>query len=79
MVELHADLVSALAAGAVVIDGTRLTRIDAATLQLLCAAAEAARRGGAALTWRAVPDALLGAATTLGLIDALGLSPTSEV
>ena len=78
MAELHADLVHGLVAGAVVIDGAQVTRIDAAALQLLCAAAQAARRGGGALTWRAVPQPLLGAATALGLIDALGLSPTPE-
>lgn len=77
--ELHADLVSGLATGSVVIDGAQVTRIDAAVLQLLCAAVQAVRRGGGSLTWCAAPAPLLGAAIALGLIDALGLSPTSEV
>ena len=78
-IELRADLVRGLAAGPVVIDCAQLTHIDAAGLQLLCAAAQAARRGGGSLTWRAAPSPLLSAATALGLIDALELSPTPEV
>lgn len=75
---LQAALIDGLATGGVVIDAAALERIDAAALQLLCVAARSAARRGVALTWRAPPAPLIAAASSLGLLQELGL-PIAEV
>ncbi|HEY0189944.1 MAG TPA: STAS domain-containing protein [Kofleriaceae bacterium] len=70
------ELQDALAVGEVTIDAAELARLDAAGLQLLCAAAAAARTAGARLTWKAVPAVLTDGARTLALTDSLGLETT---
>lgn len=75
---LRAELLRGLRAGPLVLDCTRLTSIDAAGLQLLCAAALAATRSGDPIAWRAPPTVLLEAASTLGLVEVLGLPATQD-
>ncbi len=70
------ELQDALAVGEVTIDATELTKLDAAGLQLLCAASAAARAAGAPVTWKAVPPVLADGARTLALTASLGLDTT---
>jgi len=70
------ELQDALAVGELTIDASALDKLDAAGLQLLCAAASAARAAGARLTWKAVPPVLTDGARTLALTASLGLETT---
>lgn len=70
------ELQDAIAVGEVTIDASALTKLDAAGLQLLCAASAAARASGAPVTWKAVPRVLTDGARTLALSDSLGLETT---
>ena len=67
-----AELVHALAVGELTIDAGAVVKIDAAGLQLLCAAAHHARVSGAKLDWKNLPAVLEDGARTLALTDALG-------
>lgn len=67
------ELQDALAAGEVTLDATELAKVDAAGLQVLCAAVAAARTTGTRVVWKSVPAALLEGARTLALVDALDL------
>ena len=68
-----AVILNALALGDLTLDASEVTKIDAAGLQLLCAAVAAARTGGAAVAWKGVPSVLADGARILALADALDL------
>lgn len=67
------ELVNAIALGELTLDAGAVARVDAAGLQLLCAAAMAARARGTGLRWRGVPAALRDGARILGLTELLAL------
>ena len=71
------ELVSALAAGEITVDASVVTKIDAAGLQLLCAAAVSARASQTPVVWRGVPSVVEQGAHTLALGDTLGWPRTS--
>lgn len=66
------DLLHALSLGPVTLDAGAVVKIDAAGLQLLCAAVAHARSGGVKLDWTNVPAVLEDGARTLALTEALG-------
>lgn len=68
-----AELTEALGHGDVQLDAGAVVKVDAAALQLLCAAAAAARAQEARLTWTSVPAVVADGAHTLALTDVLGL------
>lgn len=68
------DLLRALSQGPVMIDAGAVAKVDAAGLQLLCAAAVHARASGVKLDWANVPAVLADGARTLALTEALGWS-----
>lgn len=68
-----AGLIEALAGGELAIDGRAVTRIDAAGLQLLCAAVATARTTGRRVRWVGASPVLVAGAATLGLTAALEL------
>ena len=70
------ELQAALAVGELTINASELAKLDASGLQLLCAAANAARAGGTRLIWKAVPPVLTDGARTLALTASLGLETT---
>jgi anti-anti-sigma regulatory factor len=63
--------------GQLTLDASAVARIDAAGLQLLCAAVAAARSAGRPVSWTAVSDTVIEGARTLALEAALGLSPAA--
>ncbi|WP_168210887.1 STAS domain-containing protein [Persicimonas caeni] len=76
--ELHAHLVDLLeTTHEIVFDAGAVDRLDAAGVQLLCAAARATQQAGGSVSWRAVSPALVRAAEQLGLSEAL-LLPTED-
>ena len=66
-------IVAAAGAGAVAIDASRVTRIDAAGLQALVAGLARLRESRVECTWHGVSDALSAAAATAALEGALEL------
>lgn len=65
---LHERLSAALtAATAIVIDGSRIERLDAAVMQVLAGFTRTARERGLALTWHSPSPVLQQAARVLGL------------
>jgi len=70
---MHAELGRRLGAKNVVLDAGRLTRVDAAGLQLLAAFLRAAEGHGTGVEWRAPQPALRESARRLGLEGALRL------
>lgn len=70
---LASTLRTACAAGAVTVDATAVTRVDAAGLQLLCAAAKALQARGESLCWRTPSRVVVDGARILGLATTLGL------
>ncbi|TAL75003.1 MAG: STAS domain-containing protein [Rhodanobacter sp.] len=72
-VAVHAELVAAVQASAVALDGTRVERVDTAALQQLWLFARALEKHGGALTWKGASQALEEAAATLGLTTILQL------
>jgi anti-anti-sigma factor len=73
---LYARLDSALTGGTpIVVDGTRVERLDAAALQVLVCFCHTARQRGLALSWQNVSPELQQAARLLGLETALQLTP----
>ena len=72
--DLRSELVARLAAArGVALDIGALAYVDTAGIQLLCAAALAARQQGGALTWVGDSPALSAAARQLGVNEILGL------
>jgi anti-anti-sigma regulatory factor len=67
------ELLTALAAGELTLDAGSVTKLDAAGLQLLCAAAAAARKQGVTIRWKDVPAVLIDGARTLALTASIGL------
>ena len=67
--ELNAALIGAKA---LVLDASRVQRIDTAALQLLAAFAHATRATGLPLRWHAASTALCEAAALFGLNETLG-------
>lgn len=63
---LHEKLNTALAAAAIIIDGSRIERLDAAAMQVLAGFTRAARERGLALTWHSPSPVLQQAARVLG-------------
>jgi anti-anti-sigma regulatory factor len=64
---LHEKLGTVLAAAtAIVIDGSRIERLDAAAMQVLAGFTRAARERGLALTWQSPSPVLQQAARVLG-------------
>lgn len=74
---LKAELLDALAAGAGVMDGSRVERTDTAALQLLVLFRRELEAQGGTLTWRGTSDALIDAAGLLGLAKILNLPATA--
>ncbi len=72
------EILDAFAVGELTFDGSCVAKLDAAGLQLLCAAAVAARAAGSQISWKAVPTLLTDGARTLALCDALGLPPEAR-
>lgn len=70
---LHAELVRALRAGAVTLDGAPVERADTAALQQLWLFVRALEQCGGTLTWKGASKALDDAAATLGLTTILQL------
>ena len=70
---LYSELNAALAdAKALVLDASRVQRVDTAALQLLAAFARATHAAGLPLRWHAASAALCEAVALLGLNEALG-------
>jgi anti-anti-sigma regulatory factor len=64
---MHQKLSSVLAAAtAIIIDGSRIERLDAAAMQVLAGFTRAARERGLALTWHSPSPVLQQAARVLG-------------
>ncbi|MEW9625496.1 STAS domain-containing protein [Rhodanobacter geophilus] len=70
---LQAQLVAALPGGAVVLDGSRVERVDTAALQLLVLLRRALDGRGGTLAWHGASEALNDAAGLLGLATILEL------
>lgn len=72
---LHQKLDTVLAAAtAVVLDGSRVERLDAAAMQVLAGFAHAARERGLALTWQSPSPVLQQAARVLGFESILEMA-----
>jgi ABC-type transporter Mla MlaB component len=72
------EIQDALRLGGLAFDAGAITRLDAAGLQLLCAAVAAARSQGVPVDWVDVPRALADGARTLALTEALALPPSGS-
>ncbi len=73
---LYAQLGSALTgATSIVMDGTRVERLDAAAMQVLACFCRAARERGLALSWQNISPELQQAARLLGLEAILQMTP----
>lgn len=73
---LHEKLNTVLtAATTVVLDGSRVERLDAAAMQVLAGFTRAARERGLALTWQSPSPALQQAARVLGFETILEMAP----
>ena len=70
---LKEELLGALKAGAIVLDGARVERTDTAALQLLVVFRRELDKCGGTLNWRGASDALNEAAGVLGLTQILEL------
>lgn len=81
VIGVASDLADALGRGGLVLDARQVSRVDAASLQLLCAAVATARARGVQVGWVGASAALTDGARTLGLTAALGLpaAPAQEV
>lgn len=74
---LKADLLGALEAGAIVLDGGQVERVDTAALQLLVLFRRELDARGGTLGWHGTSDALNEAAGLLGLAQLLNLPATA--
>lgn len=73
---LYARLGSALtSATPIVVDGTRVERLDAAAMQVLTCFCRTARERGLALSWQNISPELQQAARLLGLESILQMTP----
>jgi phospholipid transport system transporter-binding protein len=70
---LKMELLGALEAGAIVLDGTQVERVDTAALQLLVLFRRELDAHGGTLHWHGTSDALNEAAGLLGLAQILNL------
>ena len=70
---LKAELLGALEAGAIVLDGGQVERVDTAALQLLVLLRRELDARGGTLGWHGTSDALSEAAGLLGLAQLLNL------
>jgi phospholipid transport system transporter-binding protein len=70
---LKAELLGTLKAGAIVLDGTQVERVDTAALQLLVLFRRELDAHGGTLHWHGTSDALNEAAGLLGLAQLLNL------
>lgn len=70
---LKAELLGALDAGAIVLDGSQVERVDTAALQLLVLFRRELDARGGTLGWHGTSDALNEAAGLLGLAQLLNL------
>jgi phospholipid transport system transporter-binding protein len=70
---LKAELLGVLKAGAIVLDGTQVERVDTAALQLLVLFRRELDAQGGTLRWHGTSDALNEAAGLLGLAQLLNL------
>lgn len=72
---LHEKLDAALAAAtAIVVDASRVERLDAAAMQVLASFARAARERGLALSWQSPSPVLQQAARVLGFESVLEMA-----
>lgn len=72
---LHEKLNTVLAAAtAVVLDGSRVERLDAAAMQVLAGFTRAARKHGLSLSWKSPSPVLLQAARVLGFESILEMT-----
>ncbi|MDQ6646794.1 MAG: STAS domain-containing protein [Pseudomonadota bacterium] len=76
---LKDQLLGALGAGAVVLDGVDVERADTAVLQLLLLFRRELTRRGGSLSWRGASDALTEAAAVLGLTQTLEMPAPAPV
>lgn len=65
--DMHRQLVGALDAGAIVLDGSAVERIDTAALQLLVVFQREVQKRGSQMNWAGVSAPLHDAASQLGL------------
>jgi anti-anti-sigma regulatory factor len=70
---LKAELQAALTAGAIVLDGGQVERVDTAALQLLVVFRRELEASGGTLAWHGTSSALSEAASLLGLAQLLNL------
>jgi phospholipid transport system transporter-binding protein len=75
---LKDELLGALKAGAIVLDGAQVERTDTAALQMLVVFRRELDKQGGTLSWRGTSDALNEAAGLLGLTQILEL-PAAEL
>ena len=71
-----AELEDSLRLGELTLDASAIEKVEAASLQLLCAAMTAARAQGTEVRWKSVPAVLIEGARTLALAASLGLPGT---
>lgn len=76
---LKEQLLGALGAGAIVLDGSRVERADTAVLQLLLLFRREVAMGGGSLSWSGASDALSEAAAVLGLTQTLEMPAPAPV
>ena len=76
---LKVELLGALKAGAIVLDGAQVERVDTAALQLLVLFRRELDAHGGTLRWHGTSDALNEAAGLLGLAQILNLPATALV
>jgi phospholipid transport system transporter-binding protein len=74
---LKAELLGALGANAIVLDGGQVERVDTAALQLLVLFRRELDARGGTLGWHGASDALNEAAGLLGLVQLLNLPATA--
>ncbi|MEZ5498482.1 MAG: STAS domain-containing protein [Steroidobacteraceae bacterium] len=71
--KLRTQLLAALSQPSERVDGTQVSRIDTAGIQVILAYVQDRARAGRSVSWCAVSDALRDAAARLGLTQSLGL------
>jgi anti-anti-sigma regulatory factor len=69
--ELQRTLEQRLAAGALIIDATRVAQIDTSILQLLVSASRACAQRGVAYSWIGVSDTMRRCAALIGVAEFL--------
>jgi anti-anti-sigma factor len=69
--ELQRTLKERLAAGALIIDASRVTQIDTSILQLLVSASRACTQRGVVCSWTGVSDTMRRCASLIGVAEFL--------